>query len=363
MASQSTYRYLDIDSTYRNRKQYPNPTDFVMPVNTTGNFTPAMQSTDPIALSYPIVNSTTQAGSTVNDIVLNASSSSIDNYYTDLYVEIGGEYRIITSYAAGTQTAIVDRPFSVAPGAGTPYNIQGQTPILSLDTLAAGSSQIVINLGVAASNINGAYNGQFIYFISGPNQGVAMQISNYIGSTKQALLIKSLPNIPGLDTYNILGYTRDNSFPLIYPGTLGFNQPVCYSIELLYITIPNVPLSSGYGGTFKNYPYIYLQLFNEGNIHSSQTLYSNNPNAKMALFKVPIGLNLSSESFFTLKDARMIQTVKIKFDQPLHFRLLFPDGEPIILNQTDNMSPQAPDPMLQFSASFAFRRIDQQFEK
>jgi hypothetical protein len=124
------------------------------------------------------------------------------------------------------------------------------------------------------------------------------------------------------------------------------------------MTVPNQTLASGYGGTLNNYPYLLLQFYNEGNMHADKVIYSNNPNEQTCLFKIPLGLNLSTETFFTLKDARMIQVVKHKLDQPLRFRLLLPDGEVVTFATSDNVPPEEINPFLQISATFAFRRID-----
>ena len=148
--------------------------------------------------------------------------------------------------------------------------------------------------------------------------------------------------------------------PLLYSGTQGFNQTICYTIDLLYITIPNINTLSGYGGSLDKYPFLYLYLYNEGSgMGSGNLLYSNNPNAKNATFKIPLGLNLRQETFFTLKDAKCIQTVKFKPDLPIRFRLTLPNGEPVVLATPDNFSPLEPNPLVQISGCFAIRRMDQ----
>ena len=309
-------------------------------------------------------------------IFLNASASTIPNFYVGDYLELipptqpTNEYRMIIAYDAATQMATVKSPFSVAPVLGDTYYIRAAIPVMS-STLAAGSIQNMVNLGPAASGITGAYVGYYIYFTGGPNgpsaangNGVAILIVAYDGTTHIATLAKALPNLPLTgDPYDILQYSSDSLYPLIYNGTIGFNQPVCYSIELLYLTIPNQILISGYGGTLNNYPFLYLHLYNEGNQHANHVLYSNNPAAQTALFKIPLGLNLKSETFFTLKDAKMIEVAKIKLDQPMRFRLTLPDGSPIIFQTPDNPSPLPVNPLLQISGTFALRRIDGEISK
>src|SRR5438132_3381231 len=86
-------------------------------------------------------------------------------------------------------------------------------------------------------------------------------------------------------------------------------------------------------------------------MHAIKVIYSYNTHEQSALFKIPLGLNLKNETFFTLKDCRMIQVVKHKLDQPVRFRLLLPDGSPVIFATPDNVPPQAVNPLLQISVS------------
>ena len=58
-----------------------------------------------------------------------------------------------------------------------------------------------------------------------------------------------------------------------------------YEIKLEWISIPNKILEVSYGGNLSNYPYIYLELYNEGFINTITSLLSNNPNSALAIFK------------------------------------------------------------------------------
>lgn len=371
MSGSGIYKYLDIVSSSRVRSLWPNPSDFVVPVSFGANpASSAFQAQDPIVDGVPVEGTplATQAGSTASDIVLAASSSTIINFYVDDYLQLGTEFQVIASYDPATQTATVKIPFTAAPAAGTTYYLRKAVPITSstLSVVPAASSANLLNLGLATSDQEGAYVGQYVYFTSGPNIGVSMLIVQYTTHTPLgvpgphlALLSKALPNTPGAaDAFDILAYSRDNFSPLIYSGTIGFNQAICYSMELLYLTIPNQVLASGYGGTLDRYPFLYLYLYNEGNSHSDKVLYTNNAYAQSAMFKIPLGLNLKAETFFTLKDAKMINVCKFKPDQAMRFRLVLPDGEPIIFAIADNLSPLSPNPLLQISCTIAIRRID-----
>jgi hypothetical protein len=358
MQHQNSARYIDIVSQRRNRIAYPNPCDFVIPVyNTANNSSSAFQAVDPVADSAPFVTSTTQAGSTVTDIVLNASSSAIIDFYVDDYIQIGTEYRIITAYDPTTFTATVNTAFSVAPAPGTLYYLRGGIPMYS--GALVGGNQNIVSLDAGASSINDAYKGQFIYFRTGANTGVTTLIIAYDGTTHFAILGKALPNAIAVgDAYDILQYSRDNFSPMVYSGTNTINQPVCYGIELLYLTVPNKVIKSGYGGTLNDYPYLYVYLYNEGDRHSDKVLYTNNIDAQGALFKVPLGLNLRSETFFTLKDAKCLQTCKFRPNEAMRFRIVLPSGENIVFKDSDSYSPLAPNPLVQVSATFSIKRLD-----
>jgi hypothetical protein len=355
-------KYIDICSTYRNRNLYPNPSNFLVAITYDQNpITNAFMAQDPVVNAVPSVISTLQAGSTFTNIVLNASASAIDNFYVDDLLEIGGVIRKIISYNGTSKTATVEAPgFAGPPGAGTTYYIRGAYPIFT-STIGAGSTTNLVNLGVGASSTDNAYTGQYIYFLPGGTcAGTTMLIIAYNGTTKIATMFKGLPAIPALgDDYEIDAFTKDNFTPLLYSGTQGFNQSICYTMDLLYLTIPNQLTKSGYGGNLSKYPFLYLHLYNEGSVmRSDAVLYSNNPNAKRATFKIPLGLNLNQETFFTLKDAKCIQTIKFKPDQPIRFTLTLPNGEPVTFATADNLSPLEPNPLLQISGCFAIRRMD-----
>lgn len=356
--SSSIYKYIDIDSSYRNRNKYPKQSDFVIPVTYVSQQSSNVNNAqDPVSLAYPFDSGNTQAGSTTTNIVLSAVSSNIQNYYANAYLGLQNEYAMITSYDSVTKIATTSTAFTVAPPINTPYTLRYELPIFT-STIGVGSTQLSVNLGVSATSIDNFYTGKFIYLTSGTNSGESRLIVSYNGTTKNAMLVTNLPFVPLLgDTFEILQYSKDNYTPMLYNSTLGFNNAVCYSIELLYVTIPNQITKNSPGGPLDSYPYFYVALYNEGNNHSDSILFSNNSNARMALFRCPMPLTLSTELFFTLKDSKCIQVVKFKPDSDLRFKILLPNGEPINFQQNDTVSPALPNPKLQISASFSIRRI------
>lgn len=358
-------KYIDIDSTYRNRNMYPDQSNFVIPISFEQNpVTNSFYVQDPIVNAVPfIINTLPINAPSATSITLAASSSTIDNFYVDDILQIGTEFRKILSYDATTKTATVETPGFVGPPlAGAQYLMRKGLPFYTGQVGAAPTVRTINLNGLGtASPIDNFYTGKYIYFL--PGGAVAGQlgfITAYNGTTKIASLATPLTVAPGVgDNFEIDELTRDNFVPLLYSGSQGFNQTICYTMDLLYITIPNILTTSGYGGTLDKYPYLYLHLYNEGAVmRSDGVLYSNNINAKGATFKIPLGLNLRQETFFTLKDAKMIQTTKFKPDLPIRFKLTLPNGEPITFTTPDNFSPLEPNPLLQISATFAIRRMD-----
>lgn len=358
-------RYIDISSEYRNRNMYPNPSDFVVPVSFEQNpVTNPYYAQDPIINAVPFVISTLSANTvSANIVFLNTSSSAIDNFYIDDVIQIGTVYRRITAYNGTTFAATVDSTgFPALPAAGTTYYLRKAVPLIS-GTVGAAPTTTTINLNGSGnvSSVTEYYTGKYIYFLPGGSAaGQLGFITSYNGTTKVATLSKPLSSAPTAgDSFEIDEITRDNLTPLLYSGSQGFNQSICYTMDLLYITIPNILTLSGYGGTLDKYPFLYLHMYNEGAVmRSDGVLYSNNIAAKGATFKIPLGLNLRQETFFCLKDAKCIQTVKFKPDLPIRFKLTLPNGETVKFSTADNFSPYEPNPLVQISATFAIRRMD-----
>ena len=358
-------RYIDISSEFRNRNMYPNPSDFVIPISFEQNpVTNPYYAQDPIINAVPFTISTLSANTVAaTTIFLNASSSTIDNFYVDDIVQIGNVYRRILAYNSTTFAATIESPgFLALPAAGTTYYLRKALPFLT-GTIGAAPTTNTVNLNGSgnASSTDNYYTGKYIYFLPGGTAaGQLGFITSYNGTTKIATLAKGLASIPTAgDDFEIDEFTRDNLTPLLYSGSQGFNQAICYTMDLLYITIPNILTLSGYGGTLDKYPFLYLHLYNEGAVmRSDGVLYSNNIAAKGATFKIPLGLNLRQETFFCLKDAKSIQTIKFKPDLPIRFKLTLPSGEPVRFATADDFSPFEPNPLIQISATFAIRRMD-----
>jgi len=354
---------LQIDSTYRDRTKFQLPSDFDIPMYNSATSSTAKEAKDPIASSFPVETNKT-FGSYVgpsSSIILNSNSLPYKAVYNNYYLEndcntFAGthNYYKILSYDPTTFTVVLPTPITPTNN----YNIRKDPPLLrDILGVTAGVTTTEVVLGGLASNIDNIYTNCYLRIFSGiASQSYAI-IIGYTGSTKTAILKTPLSNIPITgDGYEILPYTKDNFSPLLYNGT-NTNQVVCYEIELLHLVLPNVFILNGSAGKLDDYPYFYVKLYNMSSKPSATKMITNNPNSREAIFAAPMDLNLTSQSFFTLKTKNPIQQMTFKPDDNLHFSVCLPNGEPLQLRENDWFSPASPNPFLQVSAVFGIKRI------
>jgi hypothetical protein len=156
-------------------------------------------------------------------------------------------------------------------------------------------------------------------------------------------------------------YSRDNAVPFSYSGTLVSSQEeVCYEVELLNLILPNTVLASGRGGRPAFYPYLYVELqavSGPSGLHRS-TIYSNNPNAERMLFRAVVDDTPTPliSPFIKIDGDGMIHTIKFKPNDSFKFSVYHANGELFKTAASDTTSPTEPNPLLQISACFAFKR-------
>jgi hypothetical protein len=356
----SVKRYLDINSTYRNRKTYPNVCDFVLEMSTNNSNYSAEASKDPVLRSFPFETNLLQGGSTVTQIVLSIEASNVLNFYRNTYLEINGLFRKIISYNNTTKVATVDTAFPVAYPVLTQYTIRYDLPTLYSNTSAISPALNKVVLSLSASSANNAYVNQWL-FIPGPTPPSSYEwqrIIEYDGTTKVATVASNFSYlIPAGVNFQICAYSYDNVKSLKYFGTeVGTNNPVCCNINLVNLIVPNLPVLNGYAGTLQNYPYLYVCLYSEKGITYNNPIISNTPASDKALFKVPVTY-LQNNSFLTLGYSGMNQKVSFRINDDLRFQILLPTGEPLEfdignLNLFNPFLPIPPNPLIQVQAVF-----------
>lgn len=360
-------KYIDIDSTYRNRVSYPLQSNFIINFNKTGRITNLNNSSDIVSLATPFATGIIQGSPNLSTVILQTGSSLIDNFYINDYIgvnfpnTIAHQYRQVIAYTGSTLAATVSLPYTSSPS-GLNYTIQQSLPSFE-GYLSTGSTSSTLLLSNANTSV---VNNSLIRITTGANVNQIRPIYNmlFTGNVFSVGVFPPLPNIPTpiLDLYEIMPFTYDNAVPLIYSGTTNSNQPVCYRCSLVYLVIPYTTLASSYGGNITNYPYVYVGLKNIIANGDDQPIYSNNPNSKNAVFKVPIEVpqyvGVGQNQFVTLDNFGMTQTIKFKPNDSLQFFVTTPDGQYIQFAQQDTLSPLSPNPLLQISALFEIERLD-----
>jgi hypothetical protein len=160
----------------------------------------------------------------------------------------------------------------------------------------------------------------------------------------------------------LLTFDRDNEQPLNYTGsTVSQNQMVCYEIELISLILPNLPLDNTIGGLIAFYPYLYVELSNKTapSGGTKGVLYSNNPNANRALFRVAVDDTPTPviSKFIKVDGDGAVQTVKFKPNDNLYLRVYLQNGTLFKTQQNDTSPPSPPDPFVQISAEFSIKRL------
>jgi hypothetical protein len=398
----TVFKYLDIDSTYRNRNQYPNSNDFVVPINYPGRDSTAATAVDPVIKGVPYTGSTNpygpQSGATAANPIgniltsytvlppgtyaysfgLDVSEPNIDNFYVNSWLQYNDEFVEILAYDGTTQTVYTNTTFSIPPVFPAPpgvvyyYYTRKEKPI-SLGTVAGVPTLNTVVISPTApyslSLSPNTYVNNYIRFtpqnnpvlfpyVLSPNENQVYRIISYDPSTFTFTISGSFNSLPVVSQLvEILSFSGDNASTLLFTGSGSSNVHSYYEIELLWLSVPNQSLNVGYGGTLDRYPYIYLRLYNEGNRLANQVFLSNNPNSTLAVFKIPVDEYFGNTSFITLTNSKAKQTIRFDPQSDLRFTLTLPDGTIIEYDNPDNFSPNIPDPFLQVNALFSLKKL------
>lgn len=334
-----------------------------------------------ITIERPLVNTQTAT----EPLFFIPMAPDIANFYVNYLITnvTTGETVSIKSYDGVTHMVTLSQNTATDWSADPSYMflINKKPPIQSgtitgysfvVDTATRGQGIVLSNGG----NIDNEYVNSYIRITSpiptdvgGYSTYVApyaetRRIMYYIASTKTAVLdqpfsVDPLSN-PGAQTYEILGFTRDNLVPLSFSSAIASNQEsICYDIELVSITIPNKVFACGNGGRCNTYPYLYVDLQNvSAGSSGSDIMYSNNPNSSKALFRAGVddNVNYIISPFVRINGDGMVQRLKFKPTDALRMTVRLPNGELVRFLEKDTTSPLPPDPFLQISAIFGIRR-------
>ena len=236
------------------------------------------------------------------------NASIVNGFYNNSYIQIGGQTKKIISYNGDT-------------------NVDARTATVSYSPL----------IGSVGSVVDFTFH------------------SIFVNPPFDSDITSSTP-------LEILPFSHDNHNPFVYTGSMVSHQEaVCYQVELMDLILPNKILNCGFGSRIAFYPYLYVELTNisGANVGMKNTIYSNNPNATSMIFRVPIYdvQNPIASAFVKLDGDGMVQTVKFKPNESIFFSVHLPNGELFKVLEAENYGPQVPNPDIQISALFSFKRV------
>jgi len=309
-----------------------------------------------------------------------------DNYYVNYYIQEQSTrvYRKIIAFDAETRLATLDADTG-PPAVGTDWNegliafpkifsIRKEIPIRALRNIFTTTTQIEIQqFGDPLSNVNNFYVGYFLRIL--PNDGgdrapypppynEERRIVAYDGTTQIVTVsppFSALP-LPGFLALELEPFTRDSAIQFNFTGPLvTSDQTETYEVELLNLVLPNTLLESGRGGRAIFYPYFYVELrqLSTSTTQSFNVIYSNNPNSYRMLFRAivddtPIP---AISPFIKIDGDGMAHTIRIKPNDTFRFSVYHANGELFKTVIEDFDSPKEPNPLVQISACFSFKKV------
>jgi hypothetical protein len=165
----------------------------------------------------------------------------------------------------------------------------------------------------------------------------------------------------GFDSISFNSLIRENYRSLNFRG-LPFTEIKYYEVRLKHLIMPNKILKVCNGGYLDNYPFFYVEIFNDGDRTTSNLMFSNNTNQNV-IFKVYIDKTYYDQptSFFVLKtydDSEQRQIFGYRPDKDTRIRILMPDGQTVVqYAENDKLSPFYPEPLLQVNILLSLRPV------
>ena len=162
---------------------------------------------------------------------------------------------------------------------------------------------------------------------------------------------------------DLLNFSYDNANPFNYTGSMISQQEeVCYEIKLLNLILPNQTLQTGEGSRIAFYPYVYIKLSTISSTGSGlkNIIYSNNPNSRNMLFRAPVTdvADPIITTHINLYGDDMAQVLKFKINDSMRFSVTLQNGDIYKTVDSEQYSPNVPNPSIQITALFSFTRVN-----
>jgi hypothetical protein len=363
-------RYIDLDSTYRDRNAFPNPSRFDSLVEQKAGENRAAGSKDPMSDDMIYETGTIGANSALGDNTVVVGNpvgttpplSDIADIYVGSVVVFPDESATTTppiEFHTITQYNPITQVITFEPGLNSNLVIDNAWKFMKNKPFTFGSSQggttitSEIKLNASSNSVDGFYTGKYVYLLSSDEVSL---ITAYDGATQTATVYPPFASIVATsDVYLIYNFSSDLYSP-INGFSQGMHHAILHNIELVSLIIPNRDII--YNGIprfpMASIPYLYVRFYCLSTSSVVQ-FYSNNPNSFRSTFKVPLDDDNTNSIFIELKSP-MVQTLKFKQNDNFVFGVYLPNGEELTYSDSDTSSPAPSIPQLQISALFAASR-------
>ena len=245
---------------------------------------------------------------------------------------------------------------NLEPGGILPTNIR----LIGQHTVTRDSNGNVIQVLITIDNQSTRFeDGAFIPII--PAAGMNITITSGLVAGGKEEFSYAISRQP----FCILPYSYDNLFPFI--NAQGINADATYELQLINIILPNQVLNSGFGSLIPFYQYVYVEIENpNGNgTNAPNHVMSNNPRAVSMTFRCTIDdvPNPVNSSFIKIDGDGMKQVLRINPSDSMKLKVWLGTGrnpqekELLEYLPSERFSPLPPNPRIQISACFGFKKV------
>jgi hypothetical protein len=137
----------------------------------------------------------------------------------------------------------------------------------------------------------------------------------------------NLTDISGASYCEFVPYST--YFPNLNVPLVTYNQPVCYEVRIISISMPNLPVC-GYDLLLSDFPYVLVTFtnFTSGSGENTGLIISNNQNAAPATFVCPIA-NINNPDIVKYVVVNSYQRMTFKFSptDSIRFKITLPNGK------------------------------------
>ncbi len=157
------------------------------------------------------------------------------------------------------------------------------------------------------------------------------------------------------DVVQILPTDRDNAMGLFYPGSISTQQElVQFDVSVSGCTVPNKPLKNG--GFIYDYPFVYVELTDENNYDQGSCASNNFIGNYFKLFIPNLYVKDPSIPFITMKSLTNLQTMRFRLTGTFRISIRLPDDTICQFIEDDSKAPLPPKEDMQCSIVFVVRR-------